>query len=128
MHKHTHMHSYTPTHSQSTQEPLPMADVNELWEDCKNNGALIGKGGIYGNVCKPYKYHKGGMYMTIIHRRACTARITVVSCVCYYAKDYAPRCFHYDSTNTIASFLSRYSVSNPQCASLRKMFVSQLVL
>ena len=37
--------------SQTTREPLPAADVNKIWEDCKDDGVLLGKGGFYGNVC-----------------------------------------------------------------------------
>ncbi|XP_064398530.1 alanine--glyoxylate aminotransferase 2, mitochondrial-like [Halichondria panicea] len=34
----------------ATQEPLPAADMNQIWEECKENGVLIGKGGFYGNI------------------------------------------------------------------------------
>ena len=36
---------------QETKEPLPAAEVTEIWENCKNCGVLIGKGGLYGTVC-----------------------------------------------------------------------------
>lgn len=42
-----------------TRAPLPAADVLSIWEDCKNMGVLIGKGGYFGNVKipKPKKMH-----------------------------------------------------------------------
>ena len=33
-----------------TRTPLPAADVLSIWEQCKDMGVLIGKGGYYGNV------------------------------------------------------------------------------
>lgn len=33
-----------------TRKALPASDVLEIWEDCKDMGLLIGKGGHYGNV------------------------------------------------------------------------------
>ena len=37
--------------AQESKEPLPAAEVTEIWENCKNHGVLIGKGGLYGTVC-----------------------------------------------------------------------------
>lgn len=36
--------------NKETREPLPAADVNKIWEACKEDGVLLGKGGFYGNV------------------------------------------------------------------------------
>ncbi len=33
-----------------TREPLPPVDMNEIWEACRDDGVLLGKGGFYGNV------------------------------------------------------------------------------
>jgi alanine-glyoxylate transaminase / (R)-3-amino-2-methylpropionate-pyruvate transaminase len=33
-----------------TRKPLPIEKVNPIWENIKNMGVLIGKGGLYGNV------------------------------------------------------------------------------
>ena len=33
-----------------TRAPLPAADVSSIWEQCKDMGVLIGKGGYFGNV------------------------------------------------------------------------------
>ena len=35
---------------QETRAPLPVEEVNKIWESCKDNGLLIGKGGLYGSV------------------------------------------------------------------------------
>ena len=35
---------------QKTKEPLPGQDVNAIWESCKDDGVLLGKGGLYGSV------------------------------------------------------------------------------
>ena len=35
---------------QETKEPLPVEKVNALWESCKEDGVLLGKGGLYGSV------------------------------------------------------------------------------
>ena len=34
-----------------TRNPLSVPHVAEIWETCKDNGVLIGRGGINGNVC-----------------------------------------------------------------------------
>jgi len=33
-----------------SRKPLPVEKVNAIWETCKNDGVLLGKGGLYGNV------------------------------------------------------------------------------
>lgn len=33
-----------------TRTPLPAADIMSIWEQCKDMGVLIGKGGYFGNV------------------------------------------------------------------------------
>ncbi|KAG9488401.1 hypothetical protein GDO78_007944 [Eleutherodactylus coqui] len=33
-----------------TQRPLPTEEMNFIWEDCKDHGVLLGKGGLYNNV------------------------------------------------------------------------------
>lgn len=38
-------------HQQETKEPLPVQKMNALWESCKDDGLLLGKGGLYGTVC-----------------------------------------------------------------------------
>uniref|UniRef100_A0A0B7AD12 Alanine--glyoxylate aminotransferase 2, mitochondrial n=1 Tax=Arion vulgaris TaxID=1028688 RepID=A0A0B7AD12_9EUPU len=35
-----------------SREPLPSAEVASIWEDTKNSGVLIGKGGLYGNCLR----------------------------------------------------------------------------
>lgn len=35
-----------------SKTPLPGPDVVEIWDDCKNMGILIGKGGLYGNALR----------------------------------------------------------------------------
>ncbi|XP_019373817.1 PREDICTED: alanine--glyoxylate aminotransferase 2, mitochondrial [Gavialis gangeticus] len=32
------------------RQPLPIEEIGEIWEDCKDMGVLIGKGGIYGQT------------------------------------------------------------------------------
>ena len=53
-------------HPQASREPLPAAAINEIFEDVKDMGVLIGKGGIYGQVtalnlcpCVSLFHHKG---------------------------------------------------------------------
>ena len=36
--------------SKKSVEPLPATEVNEIWERVKDNGVLVGKGGLHGNV------------------------------------------------------------------------------
>ena len=36
---------------QETKEPLPVDQMNAIWETCKDDGVLLGKGGLYGSVC-----------------------------------------------------------------------------
>ena len=38
--------------SKATREPLPPDEVGEIWENCKDNGVLVGKGGLYGTVLR----------------------------------------------------------------------------
>lgn len=38
--------------NKSNADPLGAADFVEIWENCKDMGVLIGRGGFYGNVCK----------------------------------------------------------------------------
>ncbi|XP_075040502.1 alanine--glyoxylate aminotransferase 2, mitochondrial isoform X2 [Mixophyes fleayi] len=33
-----------------TRQPLPTQEMNLIWEDCKDNGVLLGKGGLYNNT------------------------------------------------------------------------------
>lgn len=33
-----------------TRAPLPAADILQIWEQCKDLGVLLGKGGLFGNV------------------------------------------------------------------------------
>ncbi|XP_073477111.1 alanine--glyoxylate aminotransferase 2, mitochondrial isoform X1 [Aquarana catesbeiana] len=33
-----------------TLQPLPAEEMNLIWEECKDNGVLLGKGGLYSNV------------------------------------------------------------------------------
>ncbi|EDV29075.1 uncharacterized protein TRIADDRAFT_63204 [Trichoplax adhaerens] len=60
--------------SKSSKTPLPLPDVNKIWEDCKNMGVLIGKGGFYGNVFRikpPMCITKADVVFTInVLRRA----------------------------------------------------------
>lgn len=35
-------------------EPLPVEDVNKVWEHMRDYGILVGKGGIFGNVRRPF--------------------------------------------------------------------------
>lgn len=35
---------------QESIEPLPVEDVNKIWEHMRDYGILVGKGGIFGNV------------------------------------------------------------------------------
>lgn len=35
---------------QESIEPLPVEDVNKVWEHMRDYGILVGKGGIFGNV------------------------------------------------------------------------------
>ena len=37
-------------YSQKSLQPLPPAEVNAIWEKCKDMGILLGKGGLAGNV------------------------------------------------------------------------------
>lgn len=41
---------YSPLTPQTSREPLPTDAVNEIFEDIKDMGVLIGKGGLYGQV------------------------------------------------------------------------------
>ncbi|KAK2163615.1 hypothetical protein LSH36_76g00083 [Paralvinella palmiformis] len=34
----------------TSRKPLPIGDVNSIWEHCKDMGVLLGKGGLYSNV------------------------------------------------------------------------------
>lgn len=34
----------------TTRQPLAPGNVSQIWEDCREMGVLIGKGGIHGNV------------------------------------------------------------------------------
>ena len=36
--------------SQVSRDPLPGDEVASIWEDTKEMGVLIGKGGLFGNV------------------------------------------------------------------------------
>lgn len=38
--------------NRETRAPLPVEEVNKIWESCKDNGVLIGKGGLYGSVIR----------------------------------------------------------------------------
>ena len=42
--------SQYPTTLQGTKESLAMDQMNAIWETCKENGVLLGKGGLYGSV------------------------------------------------------------------------------
>lgn len=44
------MTSVYPLLAQASRDPLPPADVAEIFEDVKDMGVLIGKGGVYGQV------------------------------------------------------------------------------
>ncbi|NXX95638.1 AGT2 aminotransferase, partial [Centropus bengalensis] len=33
-----------------SRHPLPTEEINQIWEDCKDMGVLIGKGGLYGQT------------------------------------------------------------------------------
>lgn len=35
-------------------EPLPVEDVNKVWEHMRDYGILVGKGGIFGNVRRSF--------------------------------------------------------------------------
>ncbi|CAH0546461.1 unnamed protein product [Brassicogethes aeneus] len=35
---------------ESTTEPLDLSKIMKIWEYCRDNGVILGKGGIYGNV------------------------------------------------------------------------------
>lgn len=37
-------------HLQESIQPLPVEDVNKIWEHLRDYGILVGKGGIFGNV------------------------------------------------------------------------------
>ena len=37
-------------HLQVTKDPLPAAEVTEVWDNLKDHGVLVGKGGLYGTV------------------------------------------------------------------------------
>ena len=41
-----------PRPPQATRKPLAAAEVNEIFELTKENGILVGKGGLYGSVRK----------------------------------------------------------------------------
>ena len=34
----------------STNTPIALEKMNQIWEDCKDMGVLLGKGGLSGNV------------------------------------------------------------------------------
>ena len=34
----------------STNTPIALEKMNQIWEDCKDMGVLVGKGGLSGNV------------------------------------------------------------------------------
>ncbi|XP_055521157.1 alanine--glyoxylate aminotransferase 2, mitochondrial [Leucoraja erinacea] len=36
--------------SKESREPLPEAQMNQIWEDCREMGLLLGKGGLYGQT------------------------------------------------------------------------------
>jgi alanine-glyoxylate transaminase/(R)-3-amino-2-methylpropionate-pyruvate transaminase len=38
--------------NKETKEPLPAVDFNKIWDYCKDNGVLIGKGGLYGTCLR----------------------------------------------------------------------------
>lgn len=38
--------------SQASRDPMPLPDVNAVWEACKDMGVLLGKGGLYSNVLR----------------------------------------------------------------------------
>lgn len=42
--------------NKTTRSPLPAKHFMDIWEDCKEMGVLVGRGGITGNVS--YKLHK----------------------------------------------------------------------
>ena len=35
---------------QASRTPLPAEDMGAIWEETKDMGVLLGKGGLYGNV------------------------------------------------------------------------------
>ena len=45
------MYVYYISVAQETKEPLPVEKVNMIWESCREDGVLLGKGGLYGSVC-----------------------------------------------------------------------------
>lgn len=36
--------------SKATKDPLPVQEMNAIWESCRESGILLGKGGLYGSV------------------------------------------------------------------------------
>lgn len=42
--------SYLLFHFQTSRDPLPPEDFAEIFEEVKDMGVLIGKGGVYGQV------------------------------------------------------------------------------
>ena len=47
----TYSYTFFAPHLQETKEPLPAQEVNTIWESCREDGVLLGKGGLYGSVC-----------------------------------------------------------------------------
>lgn len=38
--------------NKETKNPLDITTVNEIWDDCKNMGVIVAKGGLHGNVLR----------------------------------------------------------------------------
>lgn len=44
------LHSLSLSLIQGSRAPLPPEEVFEIWDYCKDNGLLVGRGGLYGTV------------------------------------------------------------------------------
>ena len=62
---------YTVLLLQETKEPLPVEKMNAIWEGCKEDGILLGKGGLYGSVSEPCDYSLNYYFVVrrILHSR-----------------------------------------------------------
>ena len=45
---------------------MPAAEVNQIWEECKANGVLLGKGGFYGNVSDSWMRGREGFVASLL--------------------------------------------------------------
>ena len=45
-------HNVMCNYSQETKEPLPAAEVTQIWDSLREHGVLVGKGGLYGTVSR----------------------------------------------------------------------------